>query len=121
MGGVLQLDGNLAHIAHRAAQETAHVCKVQTGLAPYIFVLTDGEGSISTPPMCIPAVLSYVLREVFKNACRAFVERHPDSDEDALPPVRCHIMHGKTGLLIKISDKGGGIRAADLANVGRFA
>merc|ERR1712154_268333 len=97
------------------------VCKAHTGLAPSIFVVEDGEGSMSVSPMCMPAVLSYVLREVFKNACRAVVERHADSDEDPLPPVQCHIMHGKTGLLIKISDRGGGICPADMEKVGRFA
>jgi len=119
--GVLQLEGNLAEIARRAAQESARVCTAHAGQAPSINVVDEGEGSMQVSSMCMPAVLSYVLRELFKNACRAVVQRHADSYDDPLPPVQCHIMHAKTGLLIKISDLGGGICPADMAKVGRFA
>lgn len=119
--GVMQLRGKLADIAHTAAQEAAGVCKAHTGLAPPIFVVEHGEGSMSASPICMPAVISYVLREVFKNACRAVVEHHGYRDGNPLPPVQCHIMNGKTALLIKISDMGGGISPTDMEKVGRFA
>jgi len=118
--GVLQLEGNLAEIARKAAQEIAWVCTEHVGEAPSINVADDMEGSMRVSPMCIPAVLSYLFREVFKNACRAVVERHADRYDDPLPTVQCRIIHDKTGLLIKISDFGGGICPADMAKVGRF-
>ena len=33
-------------------------------------------------------------RQVFKNSCRATVERHAESFDDPLPKVHCHIVHG---------------------------
>ena len=32
--------------------------------------------------------------QVFKNSCRAVVERHADGFDDPLPSVHCHIVHG---------------------------
>lgn len=42
-------------------------------------------------------VLTYPVRkrcQVFKNSCRAVVERHADGFDDPLPFVHCHIVHG---------------------------
>lgn len=35
-----------------------------------------------------------VALQVFKNSCRAVVERHADGFDDPLPSVHCHIVHG---------------------------
>jgi len=119
--GILQLEANLTEIARRAAQESAGVCTACVGQAPSINVADETEGSMQVSSMCMPAALSYVLREVFKNACRAVVECHADGSDDPLPPVQCRIIHDKTGLLIKVSDLGGGICPSDMAKVGLFA
>jgi len=65
-------------------------------------------------------VLAYVLAEVFKNACRAVVERHDTKYEDALPPVRCQVEHGAEDVVLRINDEGGGMSLADSEKVWHF-
>ena len=60
------------------------------------------------------------LCEVFKNSCRAVVERHADGFDDPLPPVHCHIVHGYEDVTIRISDEGGGVSRAALPNIWKF-
>merc|ERR1712139_163584 len=115
--GVLQLDGDPAEIARESAADSAWLCRARLGQAPPILVEEDRPTQAKL--RCVPGVLSYIFAELFKNACRAVVERYADGSDGPLPPVRCHIMQTAGGLLVKIRDKGIGISAAQLENIGQ--
>mmetsp|Transcript_46748 Transcript_46748/g.109043 ORF Transcript_46748/g.109043 Transcript_46748/m.109043 type:complete len:408 (-) Transcript_46748:91-1314(-) len=61
----------------------------------------------------IPRHLSYMVRELLKNAFRSTVERHQHSGKSAagggLPPVVVELQQGDVHVIIKISDQGGGM------------
>jgi len=120
--GALELSCQPAEVARLAAKDSRAACVGQLGQAPAIVVreaVVEGGG---TPTTCThwPSALRYVLREVFKNACRAVVERHSDGFDDELPPVYCTIHSGPRGVTLCISDQGGGIPETELENVGKF-
>ena len=48
-------------------------------------VFGDGSGCDDISACCC---------QVFKNSCRAVVERHAHGFDDPLPSVHCHIVHG---------------------------
>lgn len=60
----------------------------------------------------IPSHLYHMLFELLKNALRAVVEHHEDSD--SLPDVNVLMVQGHKDITIKISDQGGGIRRSQL-------
>lgn len=61
----------------------------------------------------IPRHVSYMVRELLKNALRATVERHRGlcavDSHVALPPVFVELQQGDIHVIIKISDHGGGM------------
>jgi len=60
----------------------------------------------------IPRHLSYMVRELLKNAFRSTVERHQNSGKataGGLPPVQVELQQGDVHVIIKISDQGGGM------------
>lgn len=116
--GLLQLVGDPAEIARSSAENSARLCKARLGQAPAILVKEDRSEDMTSP--CVPAVLSYILAELFKNACRAVVERHAEGYDDCLPPIVCHIAQTKAGLSVKIHDEGTGISAEQLEKIGQF-
>lgn len=115
--GILQLECCPAEVARRTADDSAELCRHHLGQAPQIIVEETVPGTFTYVPMH----LTYMLTEIFKNACRAVVERHGELGfDDVLPPVRCQIVHGKEDLTLKISDEGGGITRSRMASVWKF-
>lgn len=115
--GILQLECNPAEIARKAAKDSAALCRAHLGQAPPI-ILSEfpGPGTFTYVPMH----MQYMLTEVFKNACRAVVEEHGEGFDDALPPVRCQIVHGHEDVTLRISDEGGGISRAKMRDIWKF-
>ncbi|KAL3087144.1 hypothetical protein niasHS_005383 [Heterodera schachtii] len=79
------------------------------------------DQQISVP--LVPLHLYYIVFELLKNSMRATIEHHhrvkgfdADSSDD-LAEVRACIVLGTENLSIKISDRGGGVPSAKLANL----
>lgn len=114
--GILQLECDPAAIARKAGKDSTMLCRAHLGQAPHIVIREEVPGTFTYVPMH----LHYMLLEVFKNACRATVERHAEGFDDALPPVQCHIVHGNEDVTIKISDEGGGISRNRMQDIWKF-
>ncbi|XP_074475343.1 pyruvate dehydrogenase (acetyl-transferring) kinase isozyme 2, mitochondrial [Sebastes fasciatus] len=55
----------------------------------------------------VPSHLYHMLFELFKNAMRATIETHDNSNN--LPPIQVMVSLGDEDMSIKVSDKGGGV------------
>ncbi|XP_068439006.1 pyruvate dehydrogenase (acetyl-transferring) kinase isozyme 2, mitochondrial isoform X1 [Clinocottus analis] len=63
----------------------------------------------------VPSHLYHMLFELFKNAMRATIETHDNSN--TLPPVRVLVSLGDEDMSIKVSDKGGGVPFRRIENL----
>jgi len=96
------------------------LCRASLGQSPRIIVEETLCGQTGTFTY-LPMHLSYMMTELFKNACRATTELHATSGfDDLLPPIRCHIVHGHEDVTIKVSDEGGGLSRNQLKDVFKF-
>eukprot|EP00388_Colpodella_angusta_P039607 GDKK01047813.1.p1 GENE.GDKK01047813.1~~GDKK01047813.1.p1 ORF type:complete len:412 (+),score=97.77 GDKK01047813.1:1-1236(+) len=111
--GVVQLQCKPAEMVKKVAQQVGQICAQQYGFAPHVKV----SGNLETSFAFVPEHLHIILYEMLKNSMRATVEFHtlgnsigsmPVSSAD-LPPIHVGIFRGKRDIIIKISDKGGGI------------
>lgn len=114
--GILQLHCSPDTIARAAAQDSTSLCRRNLGRAPDIVVQGDKSATFTY----VPAVLQYILAEIFKNACRAVVENHGSDPDAALPKVICNIESSPDGLVLKISDRGGGMSSKQLQRIWDF-
>jgi len=95
------------------AEQVRGICKQTFGLSPPVNI----KGNLETTFPFIPEHLKIILYEILKNSMRATVEfctlgnslgSIPVNDDD-LPPIEIAIFKGQKDVIIKISDKGGGI------------
>ncbi|CAE7333915.1 PDK, partial [Symbiodinium necroappetens] len=114
--GILQIECDPSIIAQKAAKDSSMLCRAHKGQAPPIKIHHTNPSTFTYVPMH----LHYMLVEVFKNSCRAVVERHADGFDDLLPAIHCHIVHGNEDVTIRVSDEGGGISRAHLPNIWKF-
>ncbi|XP_033963307.1 pyruvate dehydrogenase (acetyl-transferring) kinase isozyme 2, mitochondrial [Pseudochaenichthys georgianus] len=63
----------------------------------------------------VPSHLYHMLFELFKNAMRATIETHDDSNN--LPPIKVLVSLGDEDMSIKVSDKGGGVPFRKMENL----
>uniref|UniRef100_A0A8C9XXT4 Protein-serine/threonine kinase n=1 Tax=Sander lucioperca TaxID=283035 RepID=A0A8C9XXT4_SANLU len=63
----------------------------------------------------VPSHLYHMLFELFKNAMRATIETHDDSNN--LPPIKVMVSLGDEDMSIKVSDKGGGVPFRRIENL----
>ena len=123
-GGVINGAVDPCEIAELAANDATAICDHQLGMAPTVTITLAGspnnaasaEGTTFT---YVPSHLHYVLFELLKNAMRATVERHGDTDDrqaclSVLPPIRIVIVLGDEDVCIKIADEGGGIARSEI-------
>ncbi|CAE7028093.1 PDK [Symbiodinium natans] len=111
--GILQIECDPSIIAQKAAKDSSMLCRAHKGQAPPIKIHHTNPGTFTYVPMH----LHYMLVEVFKNSCRAVVERHAEGFDDLLPAIHCHIVHGNEDVTIRVSDEGGGIARDKLPNI----
>lgn len=121
-GAVFEARCNPVDVAQKSAKTSRWLCSSRYGRAPRVFVTSN---NMSGTCACPPHVLTYILCELLKNACRATVEHHSSGFDDAsldgdLPSVRCHISFDSEAVSVHISDLGGGIPQERLAKVWQF-
>uniref|UniRef100_A0A8C4IG45 Protein-serine/threonine kinase n=1 Tax=Dicentrarchus labrax TaxID=13489 RepID=A0A8C4IG45_DICLA len=63
----------------------------------------------------VPSHLYHMLFELFKNAMRATIETHENSNN--LPPIQVMVSLGGEDMSIKVSDKGGGVPFRRIENL----
>lgn len=117
--GILELECDLASICRKAAKDSANLCRARLGQAPPIIVREVLSGTDDRFTY-VPMHLQYILTEVFKNACRAVVEKHGHGYDDELPAITCLVAYGAEDISIKISDEGGGISRTCIQDVWKF-
>uniref|UniRef100_UPI000B4C3CA4 3-methyl-2-oxobutanoate dehydrogenase [lipoamide] kinase, mitochondrial n=1 Tax=Lonchura striata TaxID=40157 RepID=UPI000B4C3CA4 len=85
-------------------QTLTRLCEHQYGNAPRVRI----NGHVAARFPFIPLPLDYVLPELLKNAMRATMESHLDTPYN-VPDIVVTIANNDIDLVIRISDRGGGI------------
>lgn len=99
----------VGHVARDAAKSARAICMKAMGKAPAIDVEVNSDDGL----MYDPDILRYTLVELFKNACKASVEKG-----SALPRVRCVVESlDDSFLAVRIVDRGVGIGVEDKAKI----
>ncbi|KAF6271285.1 branched chain keto acid dehydrogenase kinase [Rhinolophus ferrumequinum] len=88
------------------------LCEHKYGNAPRVRI----NGHVAARFPFIPMPLDYILPELLKNAMRATMESHLDTPYN-VPDVVVTIANNDIDLVIRISDRGGGIAHKDLDRV----
>ena len=104
--GIINISMNLKHIVDRWAAFVQQITQDKYGYAPEIRI----SGHVNSKFPYIEMPLDYILPELLKNAVRATIEAHPGVKGKNLPPIYVTIANNPTDFIIKISDRGGGIR-----------
>ncbi|XP_078508618.1 branched-chain alpha-ketoacid dehydrogenase kinase [Lissotriton helveticus] len=88
------------------------LCEHKYGNAPRVRI----NGHVAARFPFIPMPLDYILPELLKNAMRATMESHLDTPYN-VPDIAITIANNDIDLIIRISDRGGGIPHAHLERV----
>jgi pyruvate dehydrogenase kinase 2/3/4 len=101
-------------IVKQAAHDATFMCRRRYGEAPEVEI--KGRFDLTFP--YIPTYLHYILLELLKNAMRATVERHGDSNHK-FPPIVVIIADGQENedVCIKVADEGGGIPRSNMKKI----
>jgi len=103
--GVINKKTSPLEIINDAVIDATDLCRINYGDSPNVII-----NEISNPILCyIPSHLYYVIFEIVKNSLRASIENNQDEIEI--------IITGKEDLIIKISDRGKGIKYVDLKKI----
>ncbi len=100
-------------IVQHAVDDATFMCNRKYGDAPEVVI----SGRLDLTFAYVPTHLHYILLELLKNALRATVEHH--GEEADWPPVEVIIADGQANedVVIKISDKGGGIKRSNIQKI----
>ncbi|KAM8794732.1 branched-chain alpha-ketoacid dehydrogenase kinase [Eudromia elegans] len=91
-------------IVEKWAEFARRVCEHHYGHAPRVRV----NGHVAARVPFIPLPLDYILPELLKNAMRATMESHPDTPYN-VPDIVVTVANNDVDIVIRISDRGGGI------------
>uniref|UniRef100_A0A671X4E6 Protein-serine/threonine kinase n=1 Tax=Sparus aurata TaxID=8175 RepID=A0A671X4E6_SPAAU len=75
----------------------------------------DKKKNLPVSMVYVPSHLYHMLFELFKNAMRATIETHENSNN--LPPIQVMVSLGGEDMSIKVSDKGGGVPFRRIENL----
>eukprot|EP00922_Rhytidocystis_sp_ex-Travisia-forbesii_P033174 GHVS01049325.1.p1 GENE.GHVS01049325.1~~GHVS01049325.1.p1 ORF type:complete len:429 (+),score=39.40 GHVS01049325.1:21-1307(+) len=127
--GSIHLECKPADIIRVRAEDVRASCRASYGLAPRYGI----SGNLHTMFAFMPEHLSLIMTELLKNAMRATVEFYTlgnsildqaacglVTDDADLPEVKVEVYKGKSEVVIKISDKGGGIPPHKLQDIWSF-
>lgn len=109
--GIISQHCSPAALAQCAIDATRSLAYAHYGEAPDVSL----SGNLEFRFPYIEKHVYLCLFELLKNALRATVEKHRDSD--SLPSVRVLIAGGSEDVTIKISDEGGGFRRSEMDRV----
>lgn len=147
--GIFDTKFEPAELCRNVYHEQEDACRVQYGLVPELSlkfknndtssdknwgransfgtgIYRDGYGRTSNPSFkYITQPLEYILKEVIKNAMRATVKSVMNDNYEIQPgakmrPVKILVVQTSHGFIIKVSDRGSGIRAEDMENVWEY-
>jgi len=104
--GIINKYMKLKNVVDRWATFVQQITEDKYGHSPEIRI--SGHVTAKFPYIELP--LDYILPELFKNAVRATIEAHPGSRGRNLPPIYVTLANNETDFIVKISDRGGGIR-----------
>lgn len=112
VGLICQRTSPFAIVQH-AVDDATFMCNRKFGDAPEVII----SGRMDLTFAYVPTHLHYILLELLKNALRATVEHH-GVDND-WPPIEVIIADGQSNedVVIKISDRGGGIARSDTKKI----
>lgn len=117
--GVVQIDISPHEMIERLAVELTKLTRSIYGYSPPV----EFRGNIQCTLDYIPRHISFMVRELLKNALRATAERHPlqnGKSEASLPKVTVELQKGDVSVIIKISDQGGGLSKQMQQEVWRY-
>lgn len=114
--GIITINFSPKILIEKRAEFAKKVCLQKYGVSPDVKL----GGHLSALFSYIPQPLDYILHEMLKNAMRATVEAHRGIPSDRLPPVSITVANNDIDFIIKISDRGGGIRHELLQKVWEY-
>lgn len=104
--GVVQQRLRPAAILSNLTPQLRSLTKLLYGFAPEV----EMRGNLSASLDYIPGHVSFMCRELLKNALRSTAERHGERRHlSGVPPVVVELQKGDVHIIIKISDQGGGM------------
>jgi len=108
--GIFSWNCNVKNVIENAVCNTSDLCKQNYCDAPAveINIITNDDSKI----VFCPSHLNYIMSELLKNSMRAVVEFHGE-DKLEYPPIIINAYKHSDELVIKISDRGGGIPQED--------
>ena len=109
--GVINTRCSPHHALLNSVEKATEICRRTFGDAPDVIVTGDLGATIPY----IPYHLEYIFLEILKNSMRATMENvriRPPVDNGRPPPIEVLIGEGSTELLVRISDRGGGVPAS---------
>ncbi|CAF2571800.1 unnamed protein product [Rotaria sp. Silwood2] len=102
--GAICMSFSPTKLVESAAEYVKKVCRSEYGVTPNVKI--DGHVHSTFPYIATP--LNYIIPEMLKNAFRATVEHHRNSNSD-LPSVGVTIAVNEDELVFRIKDRGGGM------------
>ncbi|PHJ20322.1 atpase histidine kinase dna gyrase b hsp90 domain-containing protein [Cystoisospora suis] len=127
--GIIHLSCHAAKIIEQRSKDVRESCRHSYGLAPRVVISGNTDMKFAT----IPDHLALIVTEVLKNALRATVEFHTMGnslvdattrgliqDDEDLPEVKVEVYKGKREVVIKVSDKGGGVPPPKVQDIWSF-
>jgi len=102
--GAICMSFSPKELIESSAEYVQKVCRSTYGIAPNVQI--NGHINSSFPYITTP--LNYIVPEMLKNAFRATIEHHRNSDND-LPDIKVTISVNEDELLVRIRDRGGGM------------
>eukprot|EP00339_Tiarina_fusa_P005602 CAMPEP_0116996282 /NCGR_PEP_ID=MMETSP0472-20121206/142_1 /TAXON_ID=693140 ORGANISM="Tiarina fusus, Strain LIS" /NCGR_SAMPLE_ID=MMETSP0472 /ASSEMBLY_ACC=CAM_ASM_000603 /LENGTH=280 /DNA_ID=CAMNT_0004694855 /DNA_START=458 /DNA_END=1303 /DNA_ORIENTATION=- len=103
--GIFNVHCDIKDIIQGAVEYSSDLCKQNHSDAPTVEIKQYGDDANI---VYCPSHLNYIMSELLKNSMRAVVEFHGEDQLD-FPPIIVSIHSHEHELVIKISDKGGGI------------
>lgn len=119
--GEIFLKCNAAEIISRCATATRDLCAASYGSSVRIPDV-NLHGHLETAFPYIPSHLEYIIGELLRNSIQAAVGRHRSSpDSSPPPPIDVLICEAAQHVIIRVSDRGGGVPAELLPYLWSFA